>query len=58
MRRPGALNEGTHVANRLERGRVVLGVALTRQILSFVLAALALMACVGIAVLTWLQRSV
>ena len=46
------------MANRLERGRVVLGVALTRQILSFVLAALALMAGVGIAVLTWLQRSV
>ena len=53
----GAPDEGIHVANRPERGRVVLGIAVTPQTLVFVLAALALTAAVGMAVLSWLQRS-
>ena len=45
------------MVSRRERGRVVLGIAVTPQTLVFVLAALALMGFVGMAVLSWLERS-
>jgi hypothetical protein len=46
------------VTSRSARPRVVLGVPFTVQAVALVLAALALTAGVGFAVLTWLERTV
>jgi len=45
------------VASRPERARVVLGVTVTAQIAAFLVAATAFTAVVGMAVLSWLERS-
>ena len=53
----GVPDGGTHVASRPERARVVLGVTVTTQIVAFLVAATAFTAVVGMAVLSWLERS-
>ena len=53
----GVPDGGTHVASRPERARVVLGVTVTTQTVAFLVATTAFTAVVGMAVLSWLERS-
>ena len=45
------------MASRPERARVVLGVTVTTQTVAFLVATTAFTAVVGMAVLSWLERS-
>lgn len=53
----GAHDERTPVASRPGRIRAVLGIAVTAQSVALVAAALVLTSFVGLAVLSWLERS-
>lgn len=53
----GVPDGGTHVGSRPQRPRLVLGVAVTTQSVAFLLAVCSFTAIVGMAVLSWLERS-